>query len=74
MAAAAGRTEPIDVIAVPTALTIWAKSWEPDAVVEEAKQLEAAGATALVAIVPGSDIDSYTESVEQFASQVLPRI
>jgi probable F420-dependent oxidoreductase len=74
MAAAAGRTEPLDVIAVPTALTIWAKSWDPDAVVDEAKQLQAAGATALVAIVPGGDIDSYTEAVELFASQVLPKI
>lgn len=74
MAAAAGRTDPIDVIAVPTALTIWAKTWEPEAVVAEAQQLKAAGATALVAIVPGADIDGYTESVETFASQVLPKI
>jgi hypothetical protein len=74
MAAAAGRTEPLDVIAVPTALTIWAKSWDPEAVVDEAKQLEAAGATALVAIGPGADLESYTEAVELFASQVLPRI
>lgn len=74
MAAAAGRTEPLDVIAIPKALTIWASSWEPEEVVAETNQLKAGGATALVAIVPGADLESFTANVETFASQVLPKI
>ena len=74
MEAVAGRTTPLDVIAIPKALTIWGGDWDPGALVDEIHELQAAGATALAAVLPAEDLTSYSVGVEKFASRVLEKI
>ena len=72
--AAAGRTDPLDVIAIPKALTIWGGEWDPGELVDEIHQLREAGATGLAVAMPAADLASYSAAVEKFASRVLDKI
>ncbi len=74
MEAAAGRTDALDVIAIPKALTIWGGEWDPGELVDEIHQLREAGATALAVAMPATDLASYSAAVEKFASRVLEKI
>ena len=74
MEAAAGRTEPLDVIAIPKALTMWRQEWDPQEVTDEVLELQQAGATALAIAMPGTDRASFSAGVERFAEHVLPKI
>lgn len=74
MEAAAGRSEPLDVIAIPKALTMWAADWDAGAVTDEILALQDAGATGLVVAMPGSDLASYGAHLERFAREVVPKI
>lgn len=74
MEAAAGRTDPVDVIAIPQALTIWGGEWDAGALIDEIHALRKAGATALAVVMPGDDLATYSARVEKFASEVLEKI
>ena len=64
MEAEAGRTEPLDVIAIPKALTMWRQEWDPQEVTDEVLELQQAGATALAIAMPGADRASFSAGVE----------
>jgi probable F420-dependent oxidoreductase len=74
MEAEAGRADPVEVIAIPKALTMWVPTWDAGQVTEEILELQDAGATALAIAVPGADLAEYSAAIERFASQVAPKI
>ncbi len=75
MAAAAGRTEPLDVAVIPTRLSGFGDgAWSTDALVDEIGQLREAGGTVLVVNLPGLTITEFTDHVAAFAETVLPHV
>ena len=75
MAAAAGRTEPLDVAVIPTRLSGFGDgAWSPDALLDEIGQLREAGGTVLVVNLPGTSVGAFTDAVASFASTVLPHL
>jgi probable F420-dependent oxidoreductase len=73
MAAEAGRTDRVDVAAMPTTLSGFRGDtpWQPAPVLDEIGRLREAGATALVIDVPEADWDN---SVDRLTADVLSQL
>lgn len=75
MAAAAGRTDALDVAAIPLSVSGFASGrWEAAAVVDEALALAGAGATVLVVNLAGKTIAAFRAELDRFAEHVLPHL
>lgn len=74
LAAAAGRTDQLDVAVIPTSLSGFATgTWDPGAVRDEVAALGAAGGTVLVVNLPGTTLAGLREQLDRFADEVLGR-
>lgn len=72
LAEQAGRTEPLDVIAIPRSLSGFARGhWEAAAVLDEIGALRDAGATGLAVNLPGSTSQEFCAEMQSFATSVL---
>lgn len=72
LAAAAGRTEPLDVAVIPTTLSGFGDGrWEPAAVLDEVDALRAAGGTVLVINLPGTTRVEFLAELDRFTAEVL---
>jgi len=75
MADEAGRTDRLDVAAMPTTLSGFGadrdRPWTPAAVLDEIGRLREAGTTALVIDLPDADWDT---TVDRLAADVLPQL
>jgi len=72
LAVSAGRTEPLDVVAIPPSLSgFGGPRWQPERAREEMALLADAGATGFVVNLPGGSVAGYIEELEAFGETVL---
>jgi probable F420-dependent oxidoreductase len=75
MADEAGRTEPLDVVVIPSSLSGFAgESWSADEVVDEIGRLREVGGTALAVDLRAPDVSTWLDRLGRFADEVLSAV
>lgn len=80
LAAEEGRHDSLDIAVIPRTMAGFASGgsgvdrWSSEAVLDEIGQLREAGGTALVVNLPGVELASYLDALEQFASEIMAKI